>query len=186
MVKPPVEEIKSEETAGFDTKCKFEFPVFVAPQPQPQQVSSKLAKSISNDKKEAQKPANKTPNTSFKAKKIDSTNAWEKQNQNPFLYYSTENKVSKKALNEEFPSLAGDNTEKGINFWKKNDKLINLWKKRLGGGQGGGNDYFMEDKKEEEIYEEEDNKVIGKKGKGKNKKVIYSGGFYWSEEYQWG
>ena len=117
MVKPNIEEIKSEETTNFDTKCKFEFPVFVAPQPQPQQTSSKLTKSISNDKKEALKQGNKNPNN-FKAKKIDSTNAWENQNQNPLLYYSTENKVTQKALNEEFPSLAGDNTEKGIVFFK--------------------------------------------------------------------
>lgn len=99
-MKPPVEEIKAtEENQSFDTQCKFEFPVFVPPQIQPPQPSKHF--NNNNDKN-----ANKNQN---KVKKIDSMNAWEKQNQNPFIYFSTENKVSKKALNEEFPSLGGEN-----------------------------------------------------------------------------
>jgi hypothetical protein len=55
-----------------------------------------------------------------------------------------------------------------------------LKSKILGGGEGGGNDFFMNDKKEFDDEEEDDRKndIIGKKGKGKNKKLIYSGGFY--------
>ena len=62
---------------------------------------------------------NKNQTYLLKPKKIDSTNLWEKQNQNPFIYYSTENKVTKKALNEEFPSLLGTNIEnKGFLFFE--------------------------------------------------------------------
>lgn len=46
----------------------------------------------------------------------------------------------------------------------------------LGPGQGGGSDFFANNEALEE--EEEKMEAIGKKGKGKNKKVVYSGGFY--------
>lgn len=101
----PVEEIKVEqnEEQNFDTHCKFEFPVFATQQKEAQITGNKAAnKRANNNNIVKNQPPPKT-------KKINSTNSWEKQNANPFLYYSTENKVSKKALNEEFPSLAGEN-----------------------------------------------------------------------------
>lgn len=119
--KPIVQEIQPNENeeSKFDTKCKFEFPAFVAPETQNPTLQIKNSKSdnaSSNaQNKKKQEAKNNKPQQQAKQKKIDSTNAWEKQNNNPFLYYSTENKVSKKALNEEFPSLGGNNiANKGI------------------------------------------------------------------------
>lgn len=116
-----VQEIKpdeNEESKNFDTNCKYEFPVFVAPKPQEQPPIANTKAKVENPKSSVVSKPEKKPNkpqTTQKQKKIDSTNAWEKQNANPFVYYTTDNKVSKKALNEEFPSLGGNNVEnKGI------------------------------------------------------------------------
>lgn len=105
------EEIRPEENKGFDPQCKFEFPVFVAPQTQVEPSSKFVQSKPTNNTAASNKPANKLKPNAPQQKKIDTTNAWENGNRNPFLYYSTESKVSQKALAEEFPSLVGPKNE---------------------------------------------------------------------------
>lgn len=73
-----------EEEKQFDPACKYEFPSLPKP-PEPK------------------KPP---PSTNINSKKKINTTSWDRQNANPFLVYQSEDKVSQKALAEEFPSLA--------------------------------------------------------------------------------